>query len=216
MIFYPEHVAVARGLLSDAEVGTLFLAIVDYAENGCVADPASKPWEVCFDLMRSAIDKNAQRYAETCERNRAKANKRWGSIPQDATACNGIPQDATACHSMQVHADDANITKHNQTELNQTKLNETDSSAVADAPPTKRKRFVPPMVDEVRAYCEERRNSIDAQQFVDYYAVSGWMRGKTPIKDWKACVRMWEQKRRDTPAEMTGRVNSFADIYERI
>ena len=61
-----------------------------------------------------------------------------------------------------------------------------------EASPT-RSRFVPPSVDEVREYCTERRNNIDPQRFVDYYSASGWKRGKTPIKDWKACVRTWER-----------------------
>ena len=56
-----------------------------------------------------------------------------------------------------------------------------------------RSRFTPPSVEEVRAYCAERRNNIDPQRFVDYYSASGWKRGKTPIKDWKACVRTWER-----------------------
>ena len=53
--------------------------------------------------------------------------------------------------------------------------------------------FTPPSVDEVAAYCRERRNAVDAQRFVDFYAASGWMRGKTPVRDWKACVRTWER-----------------------
>lgn len=56
-----------------------------------------------------------------------------------------------------------------------------------------RKRFTAPSVDEVAAYCRERGNAVDAQRFVDFYAASGWMRGKTPIRDWKACVRTWER-----------------------
>ena len=56
-----------------------------------------------------------------------------------------------------------------------------------------RKRFTPPTVDEVAAYCRERGNAVDAQRFVDFYTASGWMRGKTPVKDWKACVRTWER-----------------------
>ena len=56
-----------------------------------------------------------------------------------------------------------------------------------------RKRFTPPTVDEVAAYCRERGNTVDAQRFVDFYTASGWMRGKTPIRDWKACVRTWER-----------------------
>lgn len=54
-------------------------------------------------------------------------------------------------------------------------------------------RFKVPTVDEVEKYCKERNNNIDAQHFVDHYTANGWMRGKTKIKDWKACVRTWEQ-----------------------
>jgi len=61
------------------------------------------------------------------------------------------------------------------------------------------RRFKPPTVDEVRAYCIDRGNSIDAEAFVDHYQTNGWMRGKNKIKDWKACVRTWEvaQKNRN-------------------
>lgn len=58
-------------------------------------------------------------------------------------------------------------------------------------------RFVPPTVDEVRRYCEERGNGIDAQRFVDYYQARGWELGKgRKVKDWKACVRTWEGNRK--------------------
>ena len=60
-------------------------------------------------------------------------------------------------------------------------------------------RFVPPDVEMVRAYCEERNNSIDPQAFIDHYTANGWMRGKTKIKDWKACVRTWERNRQTRP-----------------
>lgn len=62
----------------------------------------------------------------------------------------------------------------------------------AEKPPVS--RFVPPTVEEVREYCMERGNSVDAQKFVDYYSAANWVRGKTKIKDWKACVRTWEQR----------------------
>lgn len=66
------------------------------------------------------------------------------------------------------------------------------------------KRFTPPTVDEVRAYCQERRNNVDAQRFVDYYTSNGWMVGKTKMKDWKAAVRTWERNR--TGNNNTGKV----------
>ena len=55
-------------------------------------------------------------------------------------------------------------------------------------------RFTPPSVEEVRAYCKERRNGIDAQHFIDYYESNGWMVGRNKMKDWKAAVRTWERK----------------------
>lgn len=58
----------------------------------------------------------------------------------------------------------------------------------------KRPRFSPPSVDDVRGYCEERGNAIDPQAFVDFYASKGWKVGNTPMKDWKAAVRTWEQR----------------------
>jgi len=66
----------------------------------------------------------------------------------------------------------------------------------------KSKRFVPPTTEEVTAFCQERGNGIDPQAFIDHYAAGGWKRGNTPIKDWRACVRTWEQRRKEqgTPA----------------
>lgn len=58
---------------------------------------------------------------------------------------------------------------------------------------TKAKRFIPPTVDEVAAYCQERGNGLDPEAFVDFYASKGWMVGKNPMKDWKAAVRTWER-----------------------
>lgn len=54
-------------------------------------------------------------------------------------------------------------------------------------------RFQPPTVEEVRAYCIERKNSVDANRFVDFYTANGWMVGKNKMKDWKAAVRTWER-----------------------
>ena len=57
---------------------------------------------------------------------------------------------------------------------------------------SKPKKKFPPTVEEVTAYCQKRKNGIDPQKFLDHYTASGWMRNKTKIKDWMACVRTWE------------------------
>ena len=62
-------------------------------------------------------------------------------------------------------------------------------------------RFTPPTLDEVKLYCMERGNNVDAQRFVDFYASKGWMVGKTKMKDWKAAVRTWEKEDKAKPKE---------------
>ena len=55
-------------------------------------------------------------------------------------------------------------------------------------------RFVPPTVEEVRAYCAERKNGIDPEAFMDHYQTNGWRQSSgNPVKDWRACVRTWER-----------------------
>ena len=70
---------------------------------------------------------------------------------------------------------------------------------------TTAKRFTPPTVDEVRAYCKERKNGIDPEHFVDYYDARGWELTKgRKMKDWKAAVRTWERNGFSKPKKNVG------------
>ena len=55
-----------------------------------------------------------------------------------------------------------------------------------------RKRFIPPTIEEVTAYCKERGNGINPAKWINSYQSKGWLIGKTPMRDWKAAVRTWE------------------------
>ena len=80
-----------------------------------------------------------------------------------------------------------------QHRLGKDRLGKDSIDNIADKP---QKKFIPPTLEEVTNYCKERNNSIDPQQFIDHYTANGWFRGKTKIKDWKACVRTWEKNER--------------------
>ena len=58
----------------------------------------------------------------------------------------------------------------------------------------KRKVFTKPTIEEIQIYCEERNNGINANAFYDFYESKDWFVGKNKMKDWKACVRTWEQR----------------------
>lgn len=57
------------------------------------------------------------------------------------------------------------------------------------------KSFKKPTLEEIETYCKERNNTVNPQQFIDFYESKGWYIGKNKMKDWKAAVRTWEQKR---------------------
>jgi hypothetical protein len=54
------------------------------------------------------------------------------------------------------------------------------------------KTFVPPTLEEVTAYCRERKNGINPEKWLDHYRSNGWKVGKNKMVDWKAAVRTWE------------------------
>lgn len=56
---------------------------------------------------------------------------------------------------------------------------------------------IPPTLEEVKDYCEERNSPIDPEYFFDYYEGLNWMRGKTKVKDWQATLRTWERREHD-------------------
>lgn len=62
------------------------------------------------------------------------------------------------------------------------------------------KRFTKPTLEDVRAYCQERNNNVDAEKWYNHYEAVGWKVGKNPMKDWKAAVRTWEKNKFNNPA----------------
>lgn len=61
-------------------------------------------------------------------------------------------------------------------------------------------KFIIPSLDEVKKYCLERKNNVNAEHFIDFYSSKGWYVGKNKMKDWKAAVRTWEQRDNSPPA----------------
>lgn len=69
----------------------------------------------------------------------------------------------------------------------------------------KEKRFQRPSVDDIRAYCRERGNSVDPEAFYDYYESNGWKVGRAAMKDWRAAVRTWEKNRFEKNNKKSGK-----------
>ena len=85
------------------------------------------------------------------------------------------------------------LTDNNNININNTNL--TDSN--------KKARFKKPSIDQIKSYCKDRNNNIDAEAFIDFYESKDWKIGKNKMKDWKAAVRTWERRETKKPKSMS-------------
>lgn len=76
-------------------------------------------------------------------------------------------------------------------------------------------RFKKPTVEEIAAYCAERKNNVDPQAFFDFYESKGWRVGNQPMKDWKACIRTWERREQASGSGKPTAGKANGDKYKR-
>ena len=55
-----------------------------------------------------------------------------------------------------------------------------------------------PSIEEIKQYCLQRNNGIDAEQFFDFYESKNWYVGKNKMKNWQAAIRTWEKRKTKT------------------
>ena len=80
--------------------------------------------------------------------------------------------------------------------------NENDNENVKHNARGRANVFCKPTLAEVSAYCKERGNNVNAENFIDFYESKNWFVGKNKMTDWEASVRTWEKsspQKRDKP-----------------
>lgn len=61
-----------------------------------------------------------------------------------------------------------------------------------------KEEILPPTQQEVSSYISSIGSSVNPNRFYDYHSATGWVdKNGNPIKDWKAVVRLWQD--RDNP-----------------
>lgn len=168
-----------------ALVGELFMAIMDYQNEGSIPDITS-PIYSHFFLMKQKFDADNAEYQKTCEKNKENVQKRWNEYDRkqkDTTVYERIPPNTNGYDSIPLDTDNDNDNENDK------------NNDLKEKEKRKRTTFTPPTLEEVTAYCKERNNGIDPESFVDFYTAKGWKIGKESMKDWKASVRTWEKRK---------------------
>ncbi len=177
-ILYTEQKEVIDNL-SDEDAGKLFKGIFEYTLGN---EPEfNNLLKLVFIPIRQQLERNAKKYSEIREKRRiagAKGGKQ--KIANQANA--NFAKQNQANQAVNVHVND-----NDNVYLSLDKYKENNNTNFQKG------KFKKPTIEEIKNYCLERKNTINAQQFFDYYESKGWLIGKNPMKDWKAAIRTWEQ-----------------------
>ena len=172
-VFYRSFWEAIREL-PDAQLAESIKAIANYALYGDQGNMSGVA-KAIFIMAKPQIDANNKRYLN---------GTKGGRPVTEVEPTNNQP----------ITKPEPNVNDN----VNDNDLKEISPIGDKEKPPPK--RFVPPSLKEVSAYCEEKGYKIDTERFIDYYTANGWMVGKNKMKDWKAAVRNWNRSQRQ---EMT-------------
>lgn len=181
--------------LDDSDRWSFYDALLAYVRSGEIAE-LSGVAKVLFSMVKADIDKQ-----ESISRKRAEAGRKGG--------------EKTKVLSKQKANDKQTESKQKANDKQNKAKSPLDGSPLSPTPsipspynPSYKEEYIllhnatesreknhnqRPTLDEVKAYCRERNNRVDAERFFDYYTANGWKVGKNPMKDWKAAVRTWER-----------------------
>jgi len=221
--------------LSNEEFGQLIRAAIAYKQTGDVSDMEGRV-ALLFDVIRPDLDRDTARSKEASARHRMAGQKgaqsRWGKkdAEEDSQAMEKDDKDSKA---MLCQEDDG-IEEEKEEEEEQEEEKEQEQEEEKEE--EKEKESIPsaegvcisseagthiPTREEIKAFCEERKNGIDGDYFFDYYAATGWRVGQNPIRDWRALVRAWEQRDKQQgqsprPPTGPGRPGPLADAVQNV
>jgi hypothetical protein len=194
-ILYTEQKAVIDKL-TDEQAGKLIKAI--YAHETGEEMELDSILDLVITPFLTVLEKDKEKYEEKCEK-RAQAGAKGGKqrVANQANATFAKQTQANDSKSKQEVANQADNDNEYEYDNDFKKENIKRKSA------SQAKAFVKPTHEEVKAYCAERKNNVDPDKFIDFYESKGWLIGKNPMKDWKACVRTWEKGGSSPPNKPT-------------
>ena len=205
---YHDDYFVADRMLNDAQLGQLSRALYR-ASIGNPVDESTLDDRVqsIYLMMLIKIERDAQRYAETCERQRRNVAKRYQKA-DDATTSTTVYHGIPTLPKETVTP----IEKEEEKEKEKVKVKVTAKEKEPQTECAPGAALVPPTPKEVEDYALSQGHRLDGQRFCDYYDARGWLVGKSPMQNWRAAVRLWiredQQKAASPPQHTTRLVNA--------
>ncbi len=187
--------------LSWAERGRLFTAMLQYAaDDSKQPDVISGNERFLWKVQRQSIDAQWESYRKQCDR----ADVARNNNPKNTDISQNISN--VSSETSEVRNEESEVSVNilkDQYQYQEKKRKDNEKKQESGT------KFRPPTLEQVKAYCDERNNGIDPQSFLDFYQARNWKYGNTAIKDWKACVRTWENREKERAASKPVTTNPF-------
>lgn len=187
--------------LSDEQFGQLVRALLVYKKTGEEPEIDDLVVGMAFDVIRMDIDKQAETY-----RNKAEAGRKGGSKTKQLEAELSKPKQTEAEES-KPKQDEAEASIKRKRKIKEEEKEDIKENQVRE------KRFTPPTLEEVQAYCQERHSPVDPVQFFNYFSEGNWTDSKgNKVRNWKQKLLTWEQYRpqaRAKPVNNSDELDAF-------
>ena len=183
--------------LSDAELGRLFRGTLKYASFG--TEPTLSGAErILWPEIKEDIDSQLYAFKKMCERNHKNITARYDSLRLVTTGNDSlrlVEKEKEEREESGEREEEKEKRPPHTPPVKERQEEKEGKEGKAEKEHTARARgFVPPTLDEVRAYCRERNSPVDPVQFYDYFQAGRWIDAKgQPVRNWKQKLLTWEK-----------------------
>lgn len=189
----------AMEYISETEQSQMFQAILMFP---AIDLPNSAYWN---KTIKPDLQNQYETFISSCKKKEIGVRKRWENTK-------GIDMNTNVIDNY-TDVSDKNTNEQDMKYIVKDKDKNKDKDIISkleeeELKKIKNPRFVKPTLEQIRDYCKERNNNIDAEYFYDYYERNGWKVSKNPMKDWRACVRTWERNNFNRPPQKAKSISS--------
>ena len=185
MDYFPCYTSYGRILskLSDQELGRLFRALLAYTADGTPADLPGKE-AVAYDFIVDDIDRARENYDAKCASRRENGKK--GGRPKNQTVSDENLKNQMVLEKTEKSKRESKSESKRESKREYNSPSDEGENACARVGPT---------LEEITAYCRERKSRVNPARFYAYFEERGW----AGVTDWRARIRSWEANGIDKP-----------------
>lgn len=178
-ILFKEHEELFLQL-SKEQAGDLILYIFEYERTGIIPEFKESCIRLAFIPIRQSLDRNREKYRETCEKNSKNAQKRWGN---NKVECDRIIQDTTNADN------DSEYDNESESDLSNSNYSEIEKKLNLVLTSLTNQEYS----DLVEIYTKKSINQEDAVKSLDDVLIQydGWKANNKEISNDFAALRRW-------------------------